>query len=91
MNDIKGYHNLLSRLENLENQISLLEIKLKEFIKQIEFLKAENTRLNSDIKLLKEENKKLQNFYKEYLNLQSKTEIVKQKIKKLIDKISEAF
>ncbi|MEN3013697.1 MAG: hypothetical protein ABDH23_03675 [Endomicrobiia bacterium] len=84
-----NHSSLLNKLENLESQISLLEKKIKEFVKQIELLKAENTRLNQDINLLKEENKKLQSFYKEYLHLQSKTGVVKQKIKKLIEKISE--
>lgn len=80
--------DILSKLENLEKQIELLENKLKEYSGKLNLLKAENKKLTQDVKLLEEENKKLQNYYREFLQLRSKTEQVKQKIKKLVEKIS---
>lgn len=80
--------NILSKLENLENQISILEQKLKEYTKKVESLRVENKKLQQDIQLLESENKKLQNYYKEYLHLNSKISIAKNKIKKLIEKLS---
>lgn len=80
---------VIEKIENLEQQVELLEKKLDECINYIEFLKAENKKLESDIKLLEEENKRLQGLYKNYLQLQSKTEIVKQKLKKVVEKIGE--
>jgi hypothetical protein len=41
--------------------------------------------------LLKEENKKLQVYYKEFVNLKSKTENVRQKLRKLVEKFSVAI
>ncbi|MCS7227742.1 MAG: hypothetical protein NZ839_02110 [Endomicrobia bacterium] len=80
--------NILSKLENLEQQIFLLEEKLKNYIKKVESLQAENKKLQQNIHLLESENKKLQGYYKEYLQLCSKTNLVKQKIKKLVDKLA---
>ncbi|MFN3551011.1 MAG: hypothetical protein ACK4WJ_04310 [Endomicrobiia bacterium] len=80
---------VIEKIVNLEQQIELLEKKIEECINYIEFLKAENKKLQTDIKLLEEENKRLQGLYKNYLQLQSKTEIVKQKLKKVIEKIAE--
>ena len=80
---------ILAKIENLEQQIDALEQKIKDCIEYIEFLKAENKKLENNLKLLEEENKRLQGLYKNYLQLQSKTEIVKQKLKKVVEKISE--
>ncbi len=80
---------LIEKIENLESQIENLEKKIEECVNYIEFLKAENKKLQTDIKLLEEENKRLQGLYKNYLQLQSKTEIVKHKLKKVVEKITD--
>ncbi|MCX7957236.1 MAG: hypothetical protein N2643_05060 [Endomicrobia bacterium] len=91
MDDKLSSEDIAHKLENLKTQIEFLESKIKDLVKLVEFLKAENKRLIGDISLLKEENKKLQISYKEYLQLLSKTNVVKDKIKKIIDKITEAI
>ncbi len=84
---VKDSSELLSKIENLEKQVEILEQKIREYIGKMEYLRVDNKRLQNDIKLLEEENKKLQNSYKEFLQMQSKTELAKQKLKKLIEKI----
>lgn len=81
--------DIIAKLEKLENEISLLENKLKDYIKKVESLQAENNKLIQNIQLLETENKKLQNYYKEYLQLSSKTNLVKQKIKRIVEKLAE--
>ncbi len=83
-------NRLLKKLEMLEKQIKILEEKIQMYKNVLISLKLENKKLLEDINLLQEENKKLQNYYKEFINLQEKTGIVKQKLKKLIEKISAA-
>jgi len=83
-------NRLLKKLEMLEKQIKILEEKIQMYKNVLISLKLENKKLLEDINLLQEENKKLQNYYKEFINLQEKTGIVKQKLKKLVEKISAA-
>ncbi len=89
MLEIKKSFGLIAKVDNLEKQVSILESKVQESIKHIEFLTAENKRLESDTKLLEEENKRLQGLLKGYSSLQSKTDIVKLKIKQLVKRISQ--
>ena len=84
-------NKLFQKLDNLERQIKVLEEKIQIYKEILVSLKLENEKLQQDINLLKEENKKLQSYYKEFINLQGKTESVKQKLRKLIEKISTAI
>lgn len=81
--------DIIARLEKLEDELSSLENKLKDYIKKVESLQAENNKLQQNIQLLEAENKKLQGYYKEYLQLSSKTNLVKQKIKRIVEKLAE--
>jgi chromosome segregation ATPase len=84
-------NKLFQKLENLEKQIEVLEGKILKYKEVLDFLKLGNEKLKQDIELLKEENKKLQVYYKEFVNLKSKTENVRQKLRKLVEKISVAI
>jgi chromosome segregation ATPase len=84
-------NKLFQNLENLEKQIEVLKGKILKYKEVLDSLKLENEKLKQDIELLKEENKKLQVYYKEFINLKSKTETVRQKLRKLVEKISVAI
>jgi len=84
-------NKLFQKLENLEKQIEVLEGKILKYKEVLDSLKLENEKFKQDIELLKEENKKLQVYYKEFINLKSKTENVRQKLRKLVEKISVAI
>ncbi|MFQ3675556.1 MAG: hypothetical protein SNJ64_03330, partial [Endomicrobiia bacterium] len=73
-----------------EQQISLLQEKVDKSVKYINFLTAENKRLQLNAKMLEEENKRLQELLKSYSSLQFKTNTVKTKLKQLVKQISEA-
>ncbi len=81
--------NLIERIESLENYIIELENKIQQCIKKIELLKAEKQQLILNNKSLEEENKRLQNFYKNYLHLQNKTYLARQKLSLLVKRLSE--
>jgi regulator of replication initiation timing len=89
MVELNKLFTLIDRVEKLERQINLLQEKIDQTVKYIDFLTAENKRLQLDTKMLEEENKRLQEVLKDYNSLQFKTNTVKTKLKQLIKQISE--
>ena len=90
MAEINKLFALIARTDKLEQQINLLQEKVDKSVKYIDFLTAENKRLQLDAKMLEEENKRLQELLKSYSSLQFKTNTVKTKLKQLVKQISEA-
>jgi len=89
MSEINKLYTLIVQTDKLEQQIILLQEKVDKSVEYIEFLKAENKRLQLDTKMLEEENKRLQELLKNYSSLQFKTNTVKTKLKQLVKQISE--
>jgi|YNPBryBLVA2012_1023415.scaffolds.fasta_scaffold00013_30 predicted nuclease with TOPRIM domain len=82
--------NTQQALDELEERLKILEKKVLACAEYIESLKVENQKLRSDADNLEEENKRLQGLVKRYSQLQSRTEIARSKLRKLIERISGA-
>lgn len=89
MQFVNRYSNVFNKIQYFERQLLVLREKVNIILQKITVLKSENEKLQLDIKLLEEENKRLSNLVKDYMQLQTKTEIAKNKLRYLINKISE--